>query len=294
MKDSKPRRWGWRRIGGSAIAAILGLLLLWAIVLVGSALVHTRSEQVEQRVLEHNLDPVVGGRVVLDFAVGHFIVQPGEPGEPLRVEAEYDVNSYALEVHVDPSDGDGWVYRVKFREIGWLPDGGLRGLFGGAYPEVRVYLPRDVPFALEGHFGKGVTSVELGGLWLTGIDLDTEKGAAEVSIGEPLVDPVQIVRIRSSQGSLKTRSLGNASPRELTINSRLGRVSVDLRGRWLNDAEVLVRSVIGRTELTLPRDVRVEGLSGHGLIVGPQDLELPPPTLRVSVSRFMGGLSVVD
>jgi hypothetical protein len=303
MKDAEAGRWGWLRVACAAAAAAAIFFALWTIYLAGSAWINLRSEKVERRALEQEITSVEpsstrahsnGGRVVLDFAVGHFSLEPGEAREPIRVEGDYDVNSYELEAHFESSVGPGWVYHVTFREIGWLRDGGLRGLFGGAYPAVRVYLPPDVPYALEGHFGKGVTDVELGGLWLTEIDLDVEKGAFNLSIGEPLVNPVDVVRIRGTQGSLDTRSLGNASPGQLEIDFRMGRASVDLRGLWLNDANVLVQSVMAGSEIVLPRDVRIAGLEGHVPIVVAQDPELPPPTLRVSVSRVFGGLSVVD
>ena len=307
MRDSKRRVWSWLKIGCSAVVAIAGFLLLCMIFLVGSAWINLRSERVERRQLVREVSPQAGGvqeapveaspaagRVVLHFAVGHFSLEPGEAGEPIRVEGDYDVNSYELEAHFESSVGSGWLYHVTFREIGWLRDGGLRGLFGGAYPVVRVYLPPDVPFALEGHFGKGATDVELGGLWLTEIDLDVKKGAFNLSIGEPLVNPVDVVRIRGTQGSLDTRSLGNASPGQLEIDFRMGRASIDLRGLWLNDAKVRVQSVMAGSEIILPRDVRIVGLEGYVPIVVAQDLELPPPTLRVSVSRVLGGLSVVD
>jgi hypothetical protein len=301
MKDTQDGRWGWLGVACTVVAPLAVLLALLTIYLAGSTWMNLRSEKVEQRALEQWIIPVEPsstrphsreGRVVLDLAVGHFSVEPGEPGEPIRVEAAYDVNSYALEAGFEPSERAGWLYRVRFREIGWLRDGGLRGVFGGAYPEVRVYLPPDVPFALEGHFGKGVTDVELGGLWLTEIDLEVGKGAFEISIDEPLVAPVEVARIRGGQGSLRTRSLGNASPGELEVDFGMGRASVDLRGHWLSDANVRVRSTMGRAEVLVPGDVGVEGLGDRGPIVVHRDLELRPPTLTISASGFLGGLRI--
>ena len=280
--------------------ALGGLLLAWAAFLLGSVWVNLRNEEVRHQELDHVIGPAqasstvgrrAAGRVVLDLEVGHFRVLRGQPGQPIRIVADYDVNSYALEARVESADDGAWLYRVTFREIGWLRDGGLRSLFGGAFPEVQIFLPPDVPLALDAHFGKGYSQVDLGGLWLTEIDLDLSKGGSSVNVSRPLVEPVEVMRIHGAQGSLQTRSLGNASPRRLEIDHRFGAAALDLRGQWMNDSEIRIRGLVGSTELILPDNVRVEGLRGS---IAPRSPELPLPTLRIEASNFIGDLDITD
>jgi hypothetical protein len=299
MTERTHKRWGPLKIGCVSITIVVGVSLVWMLVVVGSALLGTRSESIGGRELERDVaastgDPATTGRVVLDFTVGEFFVEAGEAGEPIRVEARYDTTSYVLEESFEPSDPAGWIYRVTFRQTGWIKDGGLRILFGASYPRVRVYLPPDIPIALEGRFGKGGAELYLGGLWLTEIDLDLDKGALDVGFDRPLVAPVRSIRIRGRQGGLSALSLGEASPAELDVSWRMGGSVVDLNGRWRNDAEVRVRNLMGGATVVLPDGVRIEGLSGHAPLLAPADEELPPPTLRMSTSSFMGGLDVVD
>jgi len=299
MTEPTRKRWGLLKIGCVSITIVVGVSLVWMLVVIGSALLGTRSESIGGRELERDVassadEPPAAGRVVLDFTVGEFFVEAGEAGEPIRVEAHYDTTSYVLEESFEPSEQTGWVYRVTFRQTGWVKDGGLRILFGASYPRVRVYLPPDIPIALEGRFGKGGAELDLGGLWLTEIDLDLDKGALDVSIDRPLVVPVRSIRIRGQQGGLNARSLGEASPAELDVSWRMGGSVVDLRGTWQNDAEVRVRNLMGGATVFLPDGVRIEGLPGHAPLLAPAGEELPPPTLRMSTSSFMGGLDVVD
>ena len=306
MKSARTARRGWFRFGCLTVVGIVGLALVWSAVVVGSAFLSSRSETVERRELQRDVGPPPAqpnssrtagsnaGRVILDFTVGEFFVEPGKPGEPILVEAKYDSNSYTLDESFQASEEDGWVYRLTFSETGVLRDGGLRVLFGGDYPKLRVRLPPDSPIALEAYFGKGGAKVELGGLWLTEVDLEIEKGGLDVSIDRPLVEPVRRFTLRGKQGSLSARSLGNASPRELDFDHRMGGSLVDLRGLWLNDAEVRIRSKMGGSQIVLPKNVRIEGIGGRGALLAPREAEIPPPTLRMKVSSFLGGMSIVD
>jgi hypothetical protein len=230
--------------------------------------------------------------LIVDFEVGEFTILPGEAGEPIRVEAEFDKTSYALEESFEPGGDDGWIYRLTFRQTGLIKDGGLRILFGASYPDLRVFVPPDLPIALRGRFGKGGADLELGGLWLTDVDLELEKGGLDVNVGEPLVQPVRSFRVHGKQGGMSTSMVGNASPTKVDIDWRQGGSSVDLRGQWMNDSDVSIRSRMGGSHIQLPRGVRIEGLPGRGPLLTPSDEEVALPTLRISTSSRMGGQQI--
>ena len=281
------------------------MLIGWALVLFGTAFIGSRTESVARQEFSREIDrpsaevqstqaaPLVGeGLLILDFTVGDFVILPGESGEPVRVEAEFDTSSYALEESFDTGADGGWIYRVTFRQTGMIRDGGLRVLFGASYPELRVFIPPDVPIALRGRFGKGGADLELGGLWLTEIDLELEKGGLDVNIGWPLVAPARSFRVHGKQGGMSTSLIGNASPAVVDIFWQQGGSSVDLRGQWVNDSDVSVRSRMGGSHIQLPRGVRIEGLPGRRPLMAPADEEVPVPTLRMSTSSSMGGQQI--
>ena len=289
------KRSGCLRIGCLSAVIFVGALICWALIVFGTAFIGSRTESVARQELRREIDRLASeGLLILDFTVGDFVIQPGEIGEPVRVEAEFDSGSYALEESFESGADGGWVYRVTFRQTGLIRDGGLRVLFGASYPELRVFIPPDVPVALRGRFGKGGADIELGGLWLTDVDLALEKGALDVNVGWPLVAPVRSFRVHGKQGGMSTSLIGNASPAEVDIFWQQGGSSVDLRGQWLNDSDVSVRSRMGGNHIHLPRGVRIEGLPGRGPLLAPSGEEVSLPTLRMSTSNFLGGQEITN
>lgn len=277
----------------------------WVAALFGTAYWRGQNETVRRSNIQRDLPaqdripvPDAGtpavGRVVLDLAVGEFHVSRGDPGEPIRIDAEFDTRSYRLTETFEPSQEGAWIYRVRFEETSWFKDGGLRSLLGGSFPEVRIWLPPDVPLVLVGRFGKGFAGLDLGGLWLTEIDVTLEKGGIEFDIDEPLVAPADRVSLNLRQGGGEIRGVANASPRQLVIAQRMGGGEIDLRGAWVRDAEIRIDTLMGGGALRLPRDVRIVGLPGGPREAAASDLELRPPTLSLFVSTTFGNLEVMD
>ncbi len=290
--------------GCVVVAAIAGVFVIWALAVTGKAFMARGSEQIESRAFSREVptpdetrpkgeaSTPAALRVVLDLTVGYFIVEPGFPGRGIEVDASFDIRSYALDESYEPG-AEGDTYRVTFREIGLIRDSGLRGLFGGSYPRVRVSLPPDVPLILEGKFSKGATTVDLGGLWLIHADLDQEKGGFYVRIDTPTREPVETLKLRARQGGFTATNLGNASPRVLDINTGMGGSTVNLRGQWLRDADVRFHNFMGGSNLILPRNVRLVGIDFPNTVpLWPGDDELLPPTLRMSITKTLAGIDV--
>jgi len=225
------------------------------------------------------------GRVILDLSSGGFYVYAAQPGEPLRVEATYDVKSFELvEVFEEEEDGT-WTYRVSFQRTGSMLMSMLAQIFGGVDPEVRVYLPPDVPMALDMTLHEGGSEIDLGGLWLTSLDVDFARGGANFKISEPLKEPVDSMTLQGSMGGFNARSLGNASPRKLDVDFRMGGVNLDLRGQWVQDADIRIKWDMGGVNVVLPANVAIEGVEGHAGAA--LDSEVPPPSLRFELSGKM-------
>jgi len=210
----------------------------------------------------------------------------------MRVEARYDKNQYVLTESLERAEGAGWTYEVGFHSIGSNFMAGLRQLFGGTPPKVRVFLPSDVPMSLEVVLSQGGGRLDLGGMWLTGLDLHLEKGGFQVDLDEPLRYPVDRVSLTGSMGGMQVSRLGNASPRRLEVDFGMGGLELDLRGQWLNDSDIDIRSSMGGTILRLPKSVVIEGLASGGFSP-PEETEIPRPTLRFTTSTRMGELEII-
>ena len=234
------------------------------------------------------------GRVVLDLQQAFFEVRPADPGEPLRVDAKFDGNHYALtEGFEEAVDDEGWTYEVRFRRTSdSYALTALKELLGGTKPRVRIYLPSDVPYDLELDVMQGGSELELGGLWLTNLDLRFLQGGGAVQFGEPLQRPAKSVAIQFSQGGGAIEGLGNASPGTVDVSFSMGGGYLDLRGPWQGDADISIDQSMGGVSVQLPQDVVLRGIGKH-------DTEEPPagdeevPILRFSTSSHYGELEFI-
>jgi hypothetical protein len=235
------------------------------------------------------------GTVVLDLAQTTFEVRPGAAGEPVRVNATFDRNSYELSEHFDEAvEGGPWSYEVGFRRTSTSSlVTVLKELFSGSRPHVVVHLPPDVPFDLQLRSAQGGGDVELGGLWLTSADLRFVQGGGSVEFSEPLLQPIEHLGLDFAQGGGDIGSLGNASPRRLDVSFAMGGGDVDLRGAWQRDAEVSIAVKMGGASVRLPRNAEVRGID-RGALRSPTTDEVSRPVLTLSTSRRFGEVELVD
>jgi hypothetical protein len=222
-----------------------------------------------------------------------FSIRPGAPGDPLSIDAEFDINSYELsERSLD--DGGGWLYEVKFRrtsESGVMTL--LKELLGGSRPRVEVRLPPDVFLDLDVNILQGGAEVQLGGLWLHDAELSFTQGGGEVAISQPLRLPMEHLRISFLQGGGEVSGVANAGPRVLEVDFSMGGGDLDLRGTWPRDADITIDQRMGGVSVRLPENVAILGLGRYDTAPRPDDAT-SPPLLRFSTSSNMGELEIVS
>ena len=232
------------------------------------------------------------GLVELDLSYGRFIIEPGPAGEPIRVEGDFDTSTFKLEERVEEGD-DGWSYRIKF--------GARRGfssLMGrNANNEVRVILPADLPIRLVGEVSMGESQIELGGLAIQSMDLETGMGDHSIYFSRPLSLTMTDCAIRGSMGRLVIDELGNASPERLEAKHRMGELELDLSGYWRNDGAIRVRHSMGGVDIRVPDDVAVN-VTKASVAMGGKTIDLPEETpagatrIEVDAGVSMGELIV--
>jgi hypothetical protein len=235
--------------------------------------------------------PAATGTIELDLAGGEFHIKPAAPGESLHVNATYDKQAYAFEESLKINDDDTWVYRVTFRQTQTGLLSILTGIFSDVDPRIDVYLPTDQPVALDLRLSKGGAEVELGGLWLTEADINMEMGGMALQVSEPLQAPMARMSASASMGGFAVSRLGNASPRVLDVEAKMGGMALDLQGNWVTDSDVSIRFAMGGAQVVLPDGVRFEGLAKTGVTV-PEDAEIQPPTLTFDITGETENLEI--
>jgi hypothetical protein len=238
------------------------------------------------------------GRVIVDFSMGSFEIKPGPADQPIRVDADFDSSLFELEERLVENDDGTWTYKVHFG-----PKGGFFGMLmrGGGKVENRLELviPRGHPLALEGRIKMGESNSDLGGLWLTKVDLEYKMGDHFIEFREPSPFPLSSFEMKGSMGKLELRNLGNASPATIDIEQKMGELFLDLQGLWRRDAQVDVEFKMGECRIWLPDNARAEVIRASvGLgesVKDPRDQpELPPdaPTIKIEARGNMGELRI--
>jgi len=300
----------WLKYGCLGCAGVVVLFLVLIGGVTGLAWVKSQDQQIVERQLDQELSapepavpsdvpsqaatvdlPDLVGTVILDLANAEFEVEPGLPGEPLHVEANYDERNFELEQNLQEAPDGTWTYRLSFQPKGWSIVSALSQLFSGTQPKASIRLPVDVPMDLDLVLSRGGADVNLAGLWLTNAKIDVDKGGLQLKVREPLRAPMDHLSITTRMGGVQLVDLGNASPRRLEVNCHMGGAEIGLRGQWTRDAEITLESSMGGALVYLPDQVIIEGLASAGFDRRPQR-EIPPPTLRFIIDA--GNMSDFD
>jgi hypothetical protein len=235
------------------------------------------------------------GRVILDVSMASFRIIPEPAGTPIRLDARYDSGSYRLTETFEPQGELGWSYRLTFGSRAF------RFVHIDKDNRLELHLPAGTPITIQGDLGFGDTRLDLGGLWIQHVDIDTRLGDHEIVFSEPLWSPMERLEVNGSIGELTLHDLGNASPAVARVTHRMGELYVDLGGAWRQDADVIVNSSIGGFrvgappigvgfELSVPLVHQSETHAGL-------DRPAPPegaPIVRLEVGRSLGGFRLVD
>jgi hypothetical protein len=233
------------------------------------------------------------GRVILDLGQGEFHLGRAAPGEGLTVRAEYDTEVHELTYGFDVTPDSTWTAQITFRQSMPALQAVFRKILGGRTDAViHIELPPESPLELVVRCEQGGAEIELGGLWLRTADFDVRQGGFELSVDEPLRDPVERMRLHSRMGGLQAVWLGNASPRLLEVDCAMGGADLDLRGDWRNDCDARLVVRMGGMGVRVPADMRVIGVGEAAPELRRTDEETPRPELRLTVDQKLGEIEV--
>jgi hypothetical protein len=233
------------------------------------------------------------GRVILDLGQGEFYLSPAAPGEGVSVRARYDQASHTLTDSLTILPDSTWVYEVTYRTSISMLQAMLQALIGGeSESRIEVFLPPDLPIALEMRAEQGGAEVDLGGLWLTEADIAFSQGGIELEFSEPLREPLGSLNVRTSMGGVSLAGLGNASPRTLAVRCRMGGADVDLSGPWANDCRASFDVKFGGVSIRPPAGLVVRPASEARGSLAADQAELPEPTFWYDITASMGEVEI--
>lgn len=123
--------------------------------------------------------------------------------------------------------------------------------------EMRLALSRAVPIDLGLELGATKASLDLGGLNLLGLRLDSGASETVLDFSTPNLARMRALEVDVGAASFEARNLGNANASQVHIEGGVGSVDLDFGGQWSQDMSVDADLALGKLTLHVPRDVGV-------------------------------------
>ena len=243
-------------------------------------------------------------RVRLELQQGTFTIRPGQPGTDIHVQGRYAPGLFELtESHsTDPSGAREARVRFKSKLSGWQQFFASIGGDNDDGPQLTVTLPRGTPIDLTLQLSMGQSQIDLGGLTLGEVDLNTSMGEHKIDFREPVVESMRELRLNASMGNVVIEHLGNAHAETINGHGSMGNVTADLAGAWAagSSTDLRFEQSMGDLTVRVPSNVKVDAEVRTAQKEGNQapTLKQPDdpnaPMLRLRVNSSMGNARVVQ
>lgn len=202
--------------------------------------------------------------VRVSYGMGRLRLAPADDGLLYHMELRYDEETFEPRAE----------YRGRRLELG--VEGVGRNIRLGRdrdRGELDLRLARNVAMDLDLEFGAVQAEIDLGGLTLTSLDLETGASESRIRISEP--NPVLMRRATMEVGAadFEVRHLGNLNAARIDVSCGVGEVTLDFSGEWAQEAAVHMEMGLGAATLRFPEGlgVRLEK-SGFLLSVDAQNM----------------------
>jgi len=185
--------------------------------------------------------------VEVRYGAGKLTIEPGAVGELYRVGIRYDSEIFdplteyrrgRLQVGVE---GTGRSIRMRNQQAG----------------DLRLGLTRDVPLGIGLKFGAVEADIELGGLQVSRVKVETGASDSRMRFSRP--NPISCQSLELSMGAAAFRAigLGNANCGHIKAEGGVGDMNLDFSGEWRRDITADITMALGSVTLVVPEDVGV-------------------------------------
>ena len=247
----------------------------------------TMSRQVEN---EQNLE------VTVRYGAGRFSVGPAEAGVLYHMQIEYDEDVFRP--LAEYQGNSLWIGTESL---------GRRLRFGrdrGA-GEMELALSRDVAMDLNMDFGAVRADIDLGGIRLTRLEINTGASQTQIDISEPNSEAMSRASMDVGAAEFTVRNLGNLNTEVIEIDAGIGEIDLGFNGDWRQNARVSVDMGLGSLVLRFPRGLGVrlvkdtfltsldsEGLVKRGDVYYSLDYDDAEYQITVDVDAAFGSIRV--
>ncbi|HYV96133.1 MAG TPA: toast rack family protein [Gemmatimonadaceae bacterium] len=132
-----------------------------------------------------------------------------------------------------------------------------RSMKGGEGSELKLLLGAGSPMRLELDVGAAEGDIDLSGLRVEELLLQTGATDTRVRFDSPNPMHMRMLRMQVGAASVDVLGLGNANTDHVELNLGVGKAVLDFSGEWHGDADVSVASALGQVTLRVPGDVGI-------------------------------------
>jgi hypothetical protein len=245
----------------------------------------------------HEQNPITAR---IEFASGTIGVVPGPATSLYRMQLSYDADRFLPLSRFDPATNS---LRLGLERTG---GGGIRvSSTEHLKQEAAIELSPQATMDLMMRLGASRAELELGGLRLSRVVLETAASRTEVRFSEPNPVPCDSMRFSVGAADFSAYHLGNSGCSQLSFEGEMGEMLLDLTGAWRTDAAVAINLALGGLTLRLPRGVGVEltvdrlfssfesqGFVRSGNVYRSPGFDQTTRKLRIDLSCKVGGVEV--
>jgi hypothetical protein len=233
-------------------------------------------------------------RVDLEYGAGTLAIGPGPSGMLYRTNLKYDARSFTPRVNYGDS-------RLSVGMSGSTNRG--RNVRSG---ELDLRLSPDVPMDLELKFGAVEAELELGGIRVRRLDVQTGASKTTLNVSKPNLERCQSAQLTVGAASFEASGLGNLNTAQLTVQGGVGEIMLDFTGAWPADLNAKIDMGLGSLTLRVPHHIGVrivrggvlssfdsEGLTKRGNTYYSETWEQARRKLSLDLNAALGSVRIV-
>lgn len=237
-------------------------------------------------------------RVKVEYGAGTITVRRGDEGELYNAVFHFD-EEWAAPM-TEYADGE--------LDVGLSASGkGNRNL--GDWPgdaSLDLELAPGVPLDLDLDFGAGRAELDLTGLSLRNLTVNTGASESVIRVSEANRERMESAEINVGAADLRMRGVGNLNSDRVTVKSGLGSVTLRLDGEWPRDGHLVVEMGLGALELEVPRSLGVrlrrpgsflasidtDGLLKRGEVYESANWETAERRIEIEITAVVGSVDI--
>lgn len=185
--------------------------------------------------------------VQVKYGVGRLRIEPGRPGELYRVGLRYDAELFEpvaeyrsgrLTVGVE---GTGKSMRMRNQEAG----------------EMKLTVTPDIPVSMALSFGAVEADMELGGLRIARVRVETGASDSRLRFSRPNPGECETLDLSMGAAAFRATGLANANCARIKAQGGVGDMNLDFTGDWRRDVTADISMALGAVTLVVPEDIGV-------------------------------------